>query len=372
MERETFIITINGEEVSDLYENLIRLEVEVDDKLAAMFRLQIGIALQPDGTWTFLDDKRLRVWQPVTIEAGLESGPEEIISGYITHVKPAFSPDMTQCTLEVWGMDSSVLMDREEKLKEWPNKKDNDIAAEIFGQYGLTPEVEDTVVVHDEAVSTTIQRETDIQFLRRLARRNGFECYVEGTTGYFRSPQIDAPSQPVLAVHFGDETNVQNFSLEVNALTPANVTMFQIDRAAKEVLDVMTEDSQQPTLGATDAGGLLAAGMKPGLVVVGGVMATGQPEMTALCQGLYDEGNWFVTGEGEVAANDYGHVLKARQPVTIKGVGETYSGIYYVTHVTHAFTPDGYTQSFRIKRNGLLFTGAEEFSASPGLLGGLL
>ena len=64
MERETFIITIDGEEVSDLYENLIRLEVEVDEKLAAMFRLQIGIALQPDGTWTFLDDERFRVWQP--------------------------------------------------------------------------------------------------------------------------------------------------------------------------------------------------------------------------------------------------------------------------------------------------------------------
>ena len=106
--------------------------------------------------------------------------------------------------------------------------------------------------------------------------------------------------------------------------------------------------------------------------MVGGVVATGYPEMTALCQGLYDQGSWFVTGEGEVAANDYGHVLRARQTVTIKGVGEMYSGIYYVTHVTHSFTPDGYTQSFRVKRNGLLPTGTEDFSASGGLLGGVL
>ena len=80
-------------------------------------------------------------------------------------------------------MDGSVLMDREEKLKDWPNKKDSDIAAEIFNLHGFTPEVEDTEVIHDEAVSTVIQRETDIQFLNRLALRNGFECYVEGTTG---------------------------------------------------------------------------------------------------------------------------------------------------------------------------------------------
>lgn len=372
MEKETFTIKIDGEEVSDLYPDLASLEVELDEDLAAMFRLQIAITFQSDGSWTYLDDERFRVWQPVTITAGLESGTEELISGYITHVKPSFAADISQCTLAVWGMDGSVLMDREEKLKDWPNKKDSDIASEIFSLYGLTPEAEDTAVIHDEAISTTIQRETDIQFLRRLALRNGFECYVEGTTGHFRSPQLDAPPQPLLAVHFGDETNVQQFSLDVNALTPANVAMFQIDRATKEVLDVTTETSQQPALGKTDAPDLLTAGMTLGVVVVGGVVATGQPEMTALCQSFYDQGTWFVTGEGEVAANDYGHVLKARQTVTVKGIGETYSGIYYVTHVTHSFTQEGYTQSFRMKRNGLLPTGTEQFSASGGLLSGLL
>ncbi len=94
--------------------------------------------------------------------------------------------------------------------------------------------------------------------------------------------------------------------------------------------------------------------------------------MTALAQGLYHEGTWFVTGEGEIAANDYGHVLKARRTVTIKGVGETYSGVYYVTHVTHSFTLDGYTQHFRVKRNGLMPTGAEEFSTAAALLDGLV
>jgi phage protein D len=361
MEREMVMVTIDGEEVSDLYADLVSLEVELDDELAAMFRLTLGMALQPDGTWTYLDDERFRVWKPVTIIAGLESGSEEVITGYITHVKPSFSPDLTQCTLDVWGMDGSVLMDREEKLQAWPNKKDSDIAAEIFSLYGMTPETEDTGVTHDEAIATIIQRETDIQFLRRLALRNGFECYVEGTTGYFRPPNMEAPPQPVLAVHFGDETNVKRFALEVNGLTPAHVAMFQVDRASKEVLDVTVETGQQPALGQTDAAGLLAMSMRPGRVVVGGVVATGHPEMTALCQGLYHQGAWFVTGEGEIAANDYGHVLRARRTVTIKGVGETYSGVYYVTHVTHTFTPEGYTQLFRVKRNGLLPTGAEQF-----------
>ena len=211
-----------------------------------------------------------------------------------------------------------------------------------------------------------------MQFLRRLALRNGFECFVEGTQGYFRSPPVNATPQPVLAVHFGDETTVRHFSLAVNGLMPANVAMAQLDRATKETLNVTIEDSQQPALGAMDAAGLLATRLEPGKTIVKGAVTTGQPEMNRLCQALYEQGNWFVTGEGEIAANEYGHVLKARQPVTIKGIGETYSGIYYVTHVNHAFTPEGYTQFFRVKRNGLFPTGTESFSASAGLFDGVL
>ncbi len=366
MENENFTIEIEGEEVSDLYQDLISLEVELDDELAGMFRLQIAVLQQTDGIWTYIDDERFVVWKQVTITAGFESGADEIISGYITHVKPIFAPDPSQCSLEIWGMDGSVLMDREEKLKDWPNKKDSDIASEIFSSYGFAPDVEDTEVIHDEAISTIIQRETDMQFLRRLALRNGFECYVEGSTGFFKPPRVDAEPQPVLAVHFGGETNVNSFSIDVNALTPVNVAMFQVDRTNKETLDVAAESSRQVSLGDTGSTGLLAAGIDPGQVYIGMNAATGNPEMTALCQGLYHQGEWFITGEGEIAGNCYGHVLKPRGTVTIKGLGEMHSGVYYVSHVTHSFTSEGYTQLFKVKRNAIMPTGSEDFSTSSG------
>jgi phage protein D len=366
MECENFSIKIESEEPSDVYPDLLSLEVELDDELAGMFRMQIALPLQPDGTWKYLDDERFAVWKRATVTSGFESATEEIIDGYITHLKPHFDPDPSQCTLEIWGMDGSVLMDREEKLKDWPNKKDSDIASEIYSLYGLTPVVEDTVVVHDEAVSTIIQRETDIQFLKRLALRNGCECYVEGEKGYFQKPKVDAAPQPVLAVHFGDETNLNRFSLEINALEPANVAMSQLDRATKAVLDASAVSSQQTVLGKTNALGLLTAGINPGQVYIGINVATGNPEMVALCQGIFHQAEWFLTGEGEIAGNHYGHALKPRGTVAIKGVGETYSGVYYVSHVTHSFTSEGYTQSFRVKRNAIMPTGSEDFAASSG------
>ncbi len=372
MENENLIIEIEGSEADDLYPRLISLEVEHDTELASMFRMHFSLLLEQEGSWGILDDERLKLWKQITIRSGFEDADEELFSGHITHVKPFFDSDPSECVLEVWGMDGTVLMDREEKLKDWPNKKDSDIASEILSSYGFMPDVEDTEMIHDEAVSTIIQRETDIQFLKRLALRNGYECYVEGTTSYFKKPSLDESPQPVLSVHYGNETTVNEFVLSVNALSPANVAMYQIDRTSKEVLETEASSSEQTPLGNDDAQSLLGAGMDPAQIVVSRSATTGTPEMRALCQELYHQGEWLVTGEGEIEANQYGHILKSRQTVPIRGIGETYSGLYYVTHVTHSFTDDGYKQFFKGKRNALQPTGTEEFSSSSGLLSGIL
>ena len=52
-----------------------------------------------------------------------------------------------------------------------------------------------------------------------------------------------------------------------------------------------------------------------------------------------------------------------RATVVVKGIGKTHSGRYRVTRVTHSFTPDGYVQSFTLRRNALGLTGTEDFGA---------
>ena len=54
-----------------------------------------------------MDDERFQVWKPLTIRAGFNT-TEELISGYITHIKPDFQRDPSHCTVEIWGMDRSV------------------------------------------------------------------------------------------------------------------------------------------------------------------------------------------------------------------------------------------------------------------------
>jgi phage protein D len=368
MECERFTLKTEEGELTVPKADLLSLEVELDTELASMFRMRLAIRQQRDGTWTYLDEERFQIWKPLSISGGFDTGTEELISGYITHVRPDFPRHSGQCSLEIWGLDGSVLMDREEKLRAWPNDKDSVVATRIFNEYGFSPVVDDTEIVHDQAISTVIQRETDMQFLKRLALRNGFECYVEGATGFFRSPRLNGKPQPGLAVHFGTDTNVVRFSIEVNALTPTKVAMYQVDRTRKEVLETVIEAGQQTVLGASSAADLLKKGMSLGQVYVSMNAVANPAEMRALCQELFHQAAWFVTAEGEVDGKRYDHVLKPRETVTIKGVGATYSGVYYVTHVTHTFTPKGYTQVFRVKRNALMPTRAEDFAGAASKL----
>ena len=368
MASECFLLETAGGEVSIPKTDLLSLEVELDADLASMFRLRLATRQRRSGGWTYVDDEQFRPWKPLKISGGFTGRVTDLMSGYITHVRPDFPANAGQCSLEIWGLDRSVLLDREEHSFAWPNETDSTIAAKIFDRYGLAPVVTATETRHDDTVSTIIQRETDMQFLKRLALRNGFECYVDGQTGFFLPPPVAADPQPVLAVHFGAETNVNRVSLETNALAPTDVTLCQVGRTSKETLQETLTAGRQKTLGAVDATGLLSPGIRPRRVNASLNAAVDHSEMRAFGQGLFHQAEWFVSVVGEIDAQRYGHVLKPHGTVVIKGVGATYSGVYYVTHVTHTFTPKGYTQAFRAKRNALRPASLEEFDQTTARL----
>jgi hypothetical protein len=59
-----------------------------------------------------------------------------------------------------------------------------------------------------------------------------------------------------------------------------------------------------------------------------------------------------VRGEGELDTVRYGHVLRARKLVGVRGVGESYGGDYYVRRVKHTITRESYGQQFTLSREG--------------------
>ena len=93
---------------------------------------------------------------------------------------------------------------------------------------------------------TTIQRGSDIQFLKQLAKRNGYECFVEldpaggAVNGHFHPPRVEETSQGVLSVNLGEATNVNAFSARFDMLKPvaAQVTGLDIDDQSDQAAQI--------------------------------------------------------------------------------------------------------------------------------------
>ncbi len=352
----------------DLLPAVRRIEVEEHTGMAAILRLSLTTAVTEDGSgWLALDDELFPRFGGIAFSVTVGSdAAARLIDGKVVETRASFSADPGESTLDVVAIDDTVLMNLEEKLRPWPNMADSDIAEQIFGEYGLTPVVERTEPTRSEDDVVPIQRGTDIQYLRMLAERNGYECYVAATPsggeGHFHPPRLDDSPQGVLTVNFGDATNVGAFSVVNDMLRPTTADAGDVDAATLEAQTTSVGSVAQRTLG----GSSLLAG-EPRKVVLShtGLAKTG--ELQTYAQAVVDRAAWGIRAEGDLDVMTYGGVLRAGKPVTVRGVGRLHSGTYYVERVLHAFGEEGYQQSFTLRRNAVKLEGSEDFTDTGAL-----
>ena len=63
-----------------------------------------------------------------------------------------------------------------------------------------------------------------------------------------------------------------------------------------------------------------------------------------------------VTADGSLNVLRYGHVLKSRQLVGVRGAGLAFDGLYYVKRVDSTLKAGEFKQQFSLARNGLIST----------------
>lgn len=399
MADKAYQITFSGNAVeNDFYAAVVSLTVEENPAAPSIFRLQIATTLQDDGSWSYLDDQRFALFTPVSIKIGFISGGglaaalgsllggsdsndsmEPIFDGYITNVDLSLGTAPASTFINLSGMDTSVLMSLEEKIATWPDMADSDIAQEIMSQYGVQTQADTTATVHQENDTTIVQRASDIQFVRDLAQRNGFEFYFEtdktsgNVAAYFQAPQLSGTPQKDLAIQFGDQSNLRSFSARLTGQRPLNVKSEQMDVKANNPNTAQVSDTQLDKLGANDAnsliGGPLDSLVTPkdaqAQMLVLGPPTSDSTELRTIAQAVRDEAGWFITANGEINSDAYQAVLRPHRLVLVKGAGEAYSGKYYVTRVAHEIKRDGtYTQKFEARRNARDLDGSEQFGSS--------
>jgi phage protein D len=382
----------------DFYDDVVSLTVDESTTEATTFHLRLATSPADDGSWAYLEDARFALFAPVSIQIGYsggggvagalgdglgglgggDDGLEPVFDGYIIGVDVTIDSEPDGAFIDVTGMDSSVLLSLEEKIATFKDLADSDIVKQIVGGgYGLTVQVDSTPTVHQRNDTTVVQRATDLQFVRELARRNGLEFYFETdkTSGhviaYFRSPQLDGTPQPDLAIQFGDESNLRRFTARLSGQRPLSVRIEQMDVRANRPNRAKVGKTQLTALGADDEAVLIGkplASLVTPRDALAQTLLLGPPtsdptELQTLAQAVRDEAGWFIQAEGEINGDAYQAALRPRRLVLVKGAG-IYDGKYYVTRVVHELGGDGgYTQTFEARRNARDLDGSEEFGA---------
>ncbi len=368
----SYTLTIDDVQASSEIIAAIR-EIEVEDHadMADMLRLHLAVAVSEDGSgWSVLDDDLLdRLTKlRVTVNIGSETSLP-LIEAYVIETRTEFSNRPGESTLEVVAMDPTVLMNLEEKVRAWPDMADSDIADTIFGEYGFSTQVEQTQPTRQEVDHTTMQRGTDIQFLRELARRNGYECYVElnpdsgEVEGHFHPPRVDETHQGVLSVNMGTATNVNRFNGQYDMLRPVTAQATNVEIGDQEDQSADIDESSLENLGEQAA----TSQSQPRRVLLRNTGLSETGELQTYAQAVVDRSAFAIRAEGELSTITYRDILRAKRPVNVRGAGRQFSGTYYVAKVLHRISGEGYTQEFTLRRNALGVTGQESFVENQAL-----
>lgn len=370
----TYTLTIGGLPAGqDLLQAIQQIEVEDHASMADMVRLRVVMGVK-DGCsgWSFIDDNIFERLTTIRIAVAVGSGrAETLINACVIETNATFANQPGASILNVVAMDPTCLMNLKQVVKPWPNRSDSDVAREIFSapEYTFTPIVDATNWRRQENEQTMIQRGTDIQFLQELARRNGFEVYIEtnGSTGvvegHFHAPRLNLPPQGVLSINMRDATNVNSFNARFDMLRPSTVQTTNLDVETRENQQSQVSSSRLPALGRETA----HASQQQRLVLPAqtGLARTGEQQPFA--QAIADESALAITADGELNTVAYGGLMRAKRPILVRGAGQQFSGTYYVERVNHILTPDSYKQNFTLRRNAVGLSGQESFVASTAL-----
>ena len=302
-------------------------------------------------------DPGIRVILVVTVNGV----PTPVIDGLVTRQEVGVSDSIGQSVLTVTGEDVSVAMD----LIKWqgipmpPSAAAGRVAMIIafYSMFGMIPlvipELFPSVPIPTDRIE--MQQGTHLEYITKLATENGYVFYVDpgpvpGTNIAYWGPEIRiGVPQPALSVDFDAGSNVTSMNFSYDGLSRSTyITTIQEPISKVPIpIPLPSIDPLKPPLALKPAPAL-RVDLTSDTAKLNPVEALGRAVARASASAD------AVTAQGQLDVARYGHVLKARSLVGVRGAGLAYDGLYYVKSVTNNIKRGEYTQSFTLTRNGLI------------------
>jgi len=307
--------------------------------------------------YALLRNPLLKPFNRVILLVSFDLVPEVLMDGIITNIQMSPSEEPGASTLTITGEDVSVMMDLEQKNQSFPVLSDYLKVFTIVGQYsakyGLIPPLPPTDIAPMtpenpfEQIPQQARNLTDRGYIQELAGRYGYVFYITPgpvplvNTVHWGIPERLTFPQSALSVNMGNASNVKSINFSYDALKPQEVSY------AKDENSTSSINSPSFTRMIPLARNRAEARKKISLTGYSGDIAKNE------AQGMVDSSfDSVITANGELDALRYKRLLQPRSLVGLRGVGDTYDGLYYVKTVSHKISKGQYSQSFTLTREG--------------------
>lgn len=257
-------------------------------------------------------------------------------------------------TLVVLGADSLIKMDREDKAVAWTDLTDSSAVSTILSQFNFVPDVETTAAGHFELKHNLIQRETDLAFVRRLARRNGNHFWVSSDefgveTAHFKRPVLEGDAACELVINLNDpKTNVTALEISWDVERPTKAEATEVDFTNKSDVTGTVEASPLTALGGSPLSAIVA---EPRIAHVRAPVDD-NGDLQARSESAVIEASFFLRASGSTTLSALGKFLRAHTLVNLRGVGTRHSGLWFCAAVRHSIDATEHRMDFDLIRNG--------------------
>jgi phage protein D len=254
--------------------------------------------------------------------------------------------------VDVLGADASITLDRNFRTRVFEDARDADAVTSIAGEAGFIPDVSSTQSVHRSDLRNLAQADTDLRFVRRLARRNGFLAWLttdalSGTdTFHFKAPDLSASAAATLTINQAG-ANTDAVDLRWDCQRPTAVDAVQLDFANAENLDASGTNSPSQALGSQRLADVLPSPQSSRVVAPGDDSA----EVKARAEGAAFEAEWFAQATLETTLAGLGVAVRAPSVVEVAGAGSLHSGKWLVAAVRHLIDATGHRMTVDLVRN---------------------
>jgi hypothetical protein len=324
------------------------------------FQLGFAVSKRSVITETLLPAGLLDPPTRVVIAAIVGGSTEVLMDGVISRheLSPSGTPGAS--TLTVTGEDLTLLMDLRTEHMCYPAMPHNVRVMLVllkYAMYGVIPAAIPPVIptIPNPLDQIPIQSSTDLEYIRALADEVGYTFYLApgpapGISTAYWGPDIRVGlPQPALTINSGASDNVESLSFSFDGLARTQYTVRVTEPNTKLGIDIPI-----PSISL----------LKPPLAARPAVTLKEEPLVKTTDRSITDamlravsvtsKSADAVSGQGRLDVLRYGHVLKSRGLVGVRGAGLNYDGLYYVTSVTHDIKRGEYKQSFNLARDGFV------------------